>query len=219
MPKKYQSKLTKDVAYKKLEGILFRIRSWNERYANYYVIDEAALIGSIATDGDRFGDIDLCIKIKRSKKFSHKECKYNYIKWREQILGFKPPESNSSAERGMFELDVSRYIKNRDGRIDLLPWNQFHPICLALRPYIKLVDNSLILVDSLTDIEKYRDTFSEEQAMEIIRNGTPEKPLDTNGIYWDSYCSALARYPSLIRNAVLERDSYVEAYSRCVNVQ
>lgn len=214
MPKKYKSKLTKAVAYKKLEGVLSRLKTWNEKHSNYYVIEEAALIGSLARDGKNFGDIDICMKIKRSRQFSPMECKYEYIRWREQILGYKPPAIDSSAERGMFELDVGRYIKNRDGRIDMLPWDQFQPICLALRPYIKLVDNCLNIVDSVEDIEKHRATFSEKQAIEVVKNGVPENPCETKGLYWESYCSALARYPSFVRDAVLERDSYVDAYSK-----
>jgi len=219
LPKKYKSKLTKVVAYKKLEGVLLRLKTWNEQHSNYYKIEEAALIGSLARDGESFGDIDICMKIKRSREFSPSKSKNDYIRWREQVLGYKPPVSESSAERGMFELDVGRYIKNRDGRIDMLRWDQFQPICLTLQPYVKLVEKCFSIVDSVEYIEKQRATFSKEQALEVVNSGLPEKPYDTKGIYWESYCSALNRYPSFIRYAVLERDSYVEPYSRYINVE
>ena len=114
MPKKYSSKISKAVAYKKLQGILERLKDWNELYSSYYEIEEAALVGSLARDGEKFGDIDVCLKIRRSQQFSYSDCKNDYIKWREQVLGYKPPAPYSSAERCMFETDVSRFIKSSD---------------------------------------------------------------------------------------------------------
>ncbi len=212
MPKKYSSKISKAVAYKKLQGILERLKDWNELYSSYYEIEEAALVGSLARDGEKFGDIDVCLKIRRSKQFSYSDCKNDYIKWREQVLGYKPPVAYSSAERCMFETDVSRFIKNSDGRIEMLRWDQFEPICLTLQPFIKLVENGRVIVTDIKTLENHRSTFSEEQALEIVKNGVPEDPRDIKGIYWESYCSALKLYPSFIRDAILDRDSHREAY-------
>jgi hypothetical protein len=166
----------------------------------------------LARGGKEFGDIDLCLKIRCSKQFSYSECKDDYIKWREQALGYKPPLIESAAERGMFELDVSRFIKNRDGRIEILRWDQFEPICLTLQPFIQLIENGRVFVTDVEKLEKHRSTFSEEQALEIVKNGVPEDPSEIKGIYWESYCSALKWYPGFIRDAILDRDSHREAY-------
>ncbi|MFB2675205.1 hypothetical protein ACE02S_19790 [Shewanella xiamenensis] len=215
VPKKYSSKISKAVAYKKLQGILERLKDWNELYSSYYEIEEAALVGSLARDGEKFGDIDVCLKIRRSQQFSYSDCKNDYIKWREQVLGYKPPAPYSSAERCMFETDVSRFIKSSDGRIEMLRWDQFEPICLTLQPFIKLVENGRVVVTDIEKLEKHRSTFSEEQALEIVKNGVPENPRDIKGIYWESYCAALKLYPGFIRDAILDRDSHREAYEAC----
>jgi predicted nucleotidyltransferase len=133
LPKKYKSKLSKNVAYKKLQEILLRIKGWNELHSNYYEIEEVALVGSLAREGEKFGDIDICMKIKRSRDFSPVECKKKYIEYRKEVLGYAPPRG-WSAELGIFELDVSRFVKNKDGRIEMLRWDQLDPICLTLRP-------------------------------------------------------------------------------------
>lgn len=216
MPKKYSSKISKAVAYKKLQGILERLKDWNELYSSYYEIEEAALVGSLARDGEKFGDIDVCLKIRRSQQFSYSDCKNDYIKWREQVLGYKPPVAYSSAERCMFETDVSRFIKNSDGRIEMLRWDQFEPICLTLQPFIKLVENGRVVFTDVEILEKHRSTFSEEQALAIVKNGVPEDPRGIKGIYWESYCSALKLYPGFIRDAILDRDACKEAYNAYV---
>lgn len=215
MPKKYSSKISKAVAYKKLQGILERLKDWNELYSFYYEIEEAALVGSLARDAEKFGDIDICLKIRRSQQFSYSDCKNDYIKWREQVLGYKPPAAYSSAERCMFETDVSRFIKNSDGRIEMLRWDQFEPICLTLQPFIKLVENGRVVVTDIKTLENHRSTFSEEQALEVVKNGVPEGPREIRGIYWESYCAALKLYPAFIREAILDRDSHREAYEAC----
>lgn len=217
MPKKYKSKLSKAVAYKKLQEILLRIKSWNELHSNYYEIEEVALVGSLARDGEKFGDIDICMKIKRSREFSPLECKEEYIKYRKEMLGYAPPR-DWSAELSTFELDVSRFVKNKDGRIEMLRWDQFDPICLTLKPYVKLVDNSICVVRSVDDIEKNRAIFTESQALDIVKSGTPENPRNIKGEYWDSYCFSLELYPEFIREAILERDSHQDAYKRHINV-
>ncbi|EGR4373096.1 hypothetical protein DDM70_12005 [Vibrio cholerae] len=215
VPKKYSSKISKAVAYKKLQGILERLKDWNELYSFYYEIEEAALVGSLARDAEKFGDIDICLKIRRSQQFSYSDCKNDYIKWREQVLGYKPPAAYSSAERCMFETDVSRFIKNSDGRIEMLRWDQFEPICLTLQPFIKLVENGRVVVTDIKTLENHRSTFSEEQALEVVKNGVPEGPREIRGIYWESYCAALKLYPAFIREAILDRDSHREAYEAC----
>lgn len=192
-------------------------KDWNELYSSYYEIEEAALVGSLARDGEKFGDIDVCLKIRRSQQFSYSDCKNDYIKWREQVLGYKPPAPYSSAERCMFETDVSRFIKSSDGRIEMLRWDQFEPICLTLQPFIKLVGNSSVVVTDIEKLENHRTTFSEEQALEIVKNGVPEGPREIKGIYWESYCSALKLYPRFIRDAILKRDSLKSAYEAYVN--
>ncbi len=171
----------------------------------------------MARDGEKFGDIDVCLKIRRSQQFSYSDCKNDYIKWREQVLGYKPPAPYSSAERCMFETDVSRFIKSSDGRIEMLRWDQFEPICLTLQPFIKLVGNSSVVVTDIEKLENHRTTFSEEQALEIVKNGVPEGPREIKGIYWESYCSALKLYPRFIRDAILKRDSLKSAYEAYVN--
>lgn len=98
MPKNYSSKISKAAAYKKLQGILERLKDWNGLYSSYYEIEEVALVGSLVRGGGAFGDIDLCLKIRRSKQFSYSECKDDYIKWREQALGYKSPPIESAAE-------------------------------------------------------------------------------------------------------------------------
>ncbi|MGT3802047.1 hypothetical protein [Vibrio cholerae] len=217
VPKNYRSKISKAVAYKKLQGILERLKDWNELYSSYYEIEEAALVGSLARGGEKFGDIDVCLKIRRSQQFSYSDCKNDYIKWREQVLGYKPPAPNSSAERCMFETDVCRFIKSRDGRIEMLRWDQFEPICLTLQPFIKLVENGRVVVTDIETLAKHRSTFSEEQALEIVKNGVPEGPREIKGIYWESYCSVLKLYPGFIRDAILDRDACKEAYNAYVS--
>ena len=213
LPKKYKSKLSRTIAYKKLREILSRINTWNELHSKYYEIEQAALVGSLARDGEKFGDIDICMKIRRSRQFSPTECKKEYIKWREEVLGYAPPR-DFFVELGTFELDVSRFVKNRDGRIDILRWDQFDPICLTLNPYIKLIENRICVISSVDEIEKSRTIFTESQALDIVKGGIPENPLDKKGEYWDSYCCSLKLYPEFIRKAVLERDNNQEAYER-----
>ncbi|EJL8267733.1 hypothetical protein NM215_002653 [Vibrio cholerae] len=212
MPKNYRSKVSKAVAYKKLQGVLERLNDWNELYSSYYEIEEAALVGSLARGGEKFGDIDVCLKIRRSQQFSYSDCKNDYIKWREQVLGYKPPAPYSSAERCMFETDVSRFIKNSDGRIEMLRWDQFEPICLTLQPFIKLVENGRVIVANVEELEGHRITFTAEQALDIVKSGVPENPRGTEGIYWESYCAAQKLYPAFIRDAILDRDAYCAAY-------
>jgi|GEM_PF-6019517 len=115
----------------------------------------------------------------------------------------------------MFETDVSRFIKNSDGRIEMLRWDQFEPICLTLQPFIKLVENGRVVVTDIKTLENHRSTFSEEQALEVVKNGVPEGPREIRGIYWESYCAALKLYPAFIREAILDRDSHWEAYEAC----
>ncbi|EGR1136727.1 hypothetical protein [Vibrio cholerae] len=212
VPKNYRSKVSKAVAYKKLQGVLERLNDWNELYSSYYEIEEAALVGSLARGGEKFGDIDVCLKIRRSQQFSYSDCKNDYIKWREQVLGYKPPAPYSSAERCMFETDVSRFIKSSDGRIEMLRWDQFEPICLTLQPFIKLVENGRVIVANVEELETHRITFTAEQALDIVKSGVPENPRGTEGIYWESYCAALKLYPAFIRDAILDRDAYCAAY-------
>lgn len=211
MPKFYKTKLTKPVAHKKLLGLLERIQFWNNEYSEYYRIEKAALVGSLARDGDRFGDIDVCIDLKRSKKFNPAAQSEDYINWRQEVLGYAPPR-DFFAELGMFYKDVFRFVKNRDGRIELLRWNQFDPICLTLQPYVILVENGIGIVNSISDIENNKKCFTTEQALELVKNDTPHHPNEISGIYWDSYCQSLSIYPASIRNAILKRDSAKERY-------
>ncbi|RLV57816.1 hypothetical protein D5018_20550 [Parashewanella curva] len=211
MPKFYKTKLTKPVAHKKLLGLLERIQFWNNEYSEYYQIEKAALVGSLARDGDRFGDIDICIDLKRSKKFNPAAHSEDYINWRQEVLGYAPPR-DFFAELGMFDKDLFRFVKNRDGRIELLRWNQFDPICLTLQPYVILVENGIGIVNSISDIESNKKCFTTEQALELVKNDTPHHPNEISGIYWDSYCQSLSVYPASIRNAILKRDSAKKRY-------
>ncbi|MCL1080069.1 hypothetical protein D5R81_18745 [Parashewanella spongiae] len=211
MPKQYKTKLSKPVAHKKLFGLLERIQFWNNEYSEYYQIEKAALVGSLTRDGERFGDIDVCIDLKRSKKFNPADHSEDYIYWRQEVLGYAPPR-DFFAELSMYDKDVFRFVKNKDGRIELLRWNQFDPICLTLKPFVTLVENGVCLVNSISDLAKNKNSFTAEQALELVKNDTPHKPNEICGIYWDSYCQSLSVYPASIRNAILKRDSAQERY-------
>ncbi len=193
-----------------------RLEFWNKNYSRYYRVEEAALVGSMARNETSFGDIDLCVKVNRTQEFKVHDHRDEYIEWRKEVLGYAPPR-DFSAEIGMYELDVSRFIKSRDGRIEILRWVQFPVICLTMNPFVKLVENGNCLINSVTEVMSKSTVITDEQAIDIVNNGVPENPSDKKGVFWQSYCNTLAKFPVHIRNMILERDSNIKHYECFAN--
>lgn len=216
MPKKYKSKLKRDVALRKLEALIDRVDFWNSNYSKYYRVDEVTLVGSLARNEQNVTDIDLCVKVSRTQEFSAVEHRNDYIKWRKEVLGYAPPRDFVS-ELYMYEFDVRRFIQNKDGRIDILQWDQLQPISLTMHPIVTLVHNGVLIFDCIFDAISKAKAITIEGALNIISGGVPEKPTATQGEYWESYCNSLSEYPDILREAILDRDSNTEHYVNCKN--
>jgi predicted nucleotidyltransferase len=218
MPKKYKTKLRQEVALKKLKSAIERTVYWNENYSKFFHVEEATLVGSLARNEPNVGDIDLCVKVARTQQFSIEKYKKEYIKWRKDILDFAPPRDFSST-LNMYELDVTRFIQNKDGRIEILRWDQLPAISLTLMPIVTLVQNGKFIHDTLLTAISKAEAISHKRAEEIVASDIPEAPYEKKGIYWDSYCNSLSNFPISIRNMILERDNNVGNYQSFMNTQ
>lgn len=216
MPVRYKTKLTHKVALRKLEQAVERAVYWNEHYSEFYHIEDMTLVGSMARGEQRVGDIDLCIKVDRAKKFSPMDSMDEYIQWRLDELGYAPPRDFDGL-LDMFERDVKRFIKNRDGRIEALLWIELDFISLNMRPIVPLIKDGELVVQSVAEAITNAKPISMERAKKIISNGMPNNPRTTTGEYWDIYCETLGIYPECIRKLVLERDSYTDVYFSQMN--
>jgi hypothetical protein len=216
LPKNYKSKMKNEVALKKLQALIDRMLFWNSNYAKFYRIEAATLVGSMAKNDQFIGDIDICMDVQRVREFCTNEQKSDYSEWRKEILGYAPPRDFSSGLH-MYSLDVSRFAKNRDGRIDILWWNQLKPISLTMTPVVTLAQNGVLLFDSASKAISNAKPITLEQGQEIIKSGFPENPRELKGEYWDSYCDTLKKYPEEIRRCILERDNNTNNYLKYVN--
>ena len=166
----------------------------------------------MARNESRVGDIDLCVRTERARIFSKQAVRDEYIEWRETELGYAPPRDYRGL-LNMFERDALRFIKNRDGRIETLQWDQIPVISLTMKPIVKLVTDGIFQFKSISEAIASAKPIPINKAMEIITQGVPEKPYQTKGVYWESYCESLNNYPEAIRKKVLQRDSYEKHYN------
>jgi len=204
------------VALKKIQDVIDRISFWNSNHSKFYRVKSATLVGSMARNEVSIGDIDICMEVERVNEFCAHEEKEDYTNWRKEALGYAPPRDFSSGLH-MYSLDVSRFVKNRDGRIDLLWWNQLNPISLTMTPIVNLVQNGILIFDSATRAISCAKPITLEQGKEIIESGFPENPRQLKGEFWDSYCNTLRVYPEEIRNYILERDNNKTNYHEHTN--
>ena len=204
------------VALKKLQSAVDRIVHWNKNYANFFRVEDVYLVGSLAKNELNVGDIDLCVRVERTKNFKASESKKEYTKWRKEELGFAPPRDFLSG-LSMFQLDVTRYIKNRDGRIELLMWDELPIISLTMKPIVAIVQNGKLVHETLLDAIALAKPITIERAEEIISSNIPVPPMETEGEFWASYCNSLNNIPIDIRGKILERDKNFQHYERFVN--
>jgi predicted nucleotidyltransferase len=216
LPKKYKTKLHQKVALKKLQSAVDRILYWNKNYAKYFCVKDVFLFGSLARNEIQVGDIDICVRFEQIKNSNSMEHKNEYIKWRKKELGFAPPRDFSST-LGMFELDVRKYVKNRDGRIELILWDQLGGISLTMKPIVEIVHNGKLVHETLLDAIALAKPITIEQAEAIIAKNIPEPPWEKKGVIWESYCNALNNYPANVMDKILERDNNAQYYEEFMN--
>jgi predicted nucleotidyltransferase len=222
MPKRFTTKMTRAVALKKLSALLDRVSKWNIDFARYFAIDKVVLVGSLARNETSVRDIDLCFRLSRNDCASRLDEKNEYIEWRELELGLKPPR-DLRGELNMYELDPLKYIKARDGRIELLRWDQLDFISLTLNPIVTLVEDGKLKFDNPVEAIANAKSISMQQAENIINTGEIRHFSNVNDDeYWKSYCRSLNKFPELVRDMILARDGTAERYfnsvfySRCL---
>lgn len=216
MPKRFTKKMSRAVALKKLSALLDRVSKWNIDFARYYSIDKVVLVGSLARNETSVGDIDLCLRLSRNDRPSCLDEKNEYIKWRELELGLKPPR-DLRGELNMYELDPLKYIKARDGRVELLRWDQLDFISLTLNPIVILVEDGKLKFDNPAVAIANAKSISMQQAEEIINTGEIRHFSNVNDDeYWESYCRSLNKFPEPVRDLVLARDGTSERYFNSV---
>ncbi|GGX62476.1 hypothetical protein [Saccharospirillum salsuginis] len=211
MPKNFKTKMKKGVALKKLQDLIDRIEYWNKHYATYFKVQSATLVGSLARNQEVIGDIDVCMQVQRAKEFSAQENKESYIEWRKSLLGYAPPR-DYNAQLNMYELDVTRYVKNRDGRIEILRNDQLGPISLTMNPISSIVNGGSIISSSASEVVMNALPITNEKAIELINSGIPRRPAEAKGEYWNSYCCSLSRYSDVHRELILKRDNYLSNF-------
>lgn len=215
LPKKYKTKLSFATALNKLQQFLDRVEYWNANYSKYYCVSDVVLLGSLARSEPKVGDLDLCVNVKRVQAFSPLEKKEEYREWRSSTLGYAPPSSYGD-ELYMFQTDVIRFIKARDGRYDVLQWHELPNLSLTLDPLIKLVNNGELQYDNAKEAVANAACIEPEEINSTIEKGA----LSRKNYEISVYCNALSKFPEQVRDAILERDkchneyyAYMENYA------
>ena len=207
MPKNYKTKLLYSTAVGKLQTFIDRAQYWNAHYSKYYRIVDVVLLGSLARNDTRVSDIDLCVKIERSMDFQHLEHKSDYLVWRKNVLGYADP-NDFYEQLGMFEKDAIRYLKARDGRYDVLYWDQLAGLSLTLDPIVILIKNGVTQYKSAQEALRNCSGISHAQAQLMIEEGT----VSRRNMQLTPYCNALSKYPPFIREMILKRDNSEKEY-------
>ncbi len=207
LPKKYKTKLSFATALNKLQQFLDRVEYWNANYSKYYRVSDVVLLGSLARSEPKVGDLDLCVNVERVQAFSPSEKKEEYREWRSSILGYAPL-SNYGDELYMFQTDVIRFIKARDGRYDVLQWQELPNLSLTLDPLIKLVNNGELQYKNAKEAIANAACIEPEEINLAIEKGA----LSRKNYEISVYCNALSKYPEQVRDAILERDKCHNEY-------
>jgi len=137
----------------------------------------------------------------------HKK-KEEYSEWRSSTFGYAHP-SNHIDELYMFQTDVTRFIKAKDGRFDVLQWYEFSSLSLTLDPFTKLVSKGEIQYSNAREAVANATCLSDEEINSTIEKGV----LSRKDYEISVYCDALSKYPEHIRDAILERDKSHKEYS------
>lgn len=207
MPKKYKTKMQLNTATKKLQAFMDRAKFWNENYSKYYRITDVVLLGSLARKENKVSDIDLCVKVERVQGFGLQEHLSRYLAWRKDVLGYAVPV-DFGAQISSFESDVTRYLKAKDGRYDVLRWRELAGLSLTLDPQVTLIRNGIAQYESAELAIEEAASISQENALSLIEDGA----VSREDVYWESYCNALSKFPSFVRDAILERDESQQEY-------
>ncbi|WP_415721711.1 nucleotidyltransferase domain-containing protein [Photobacterium ganghwense] len=207
MPKNYKNKMSHSTAVRKLEAFIERVQYWNENYSKYYRVVDVVLLGSLARNETKVSDIDLCVKIERTMGFQVNEHKSDYLVWRKDVLGYAAPDDYFK-QVNMFETDVTRYLKARDGRYDVLRWGELVGLSLTLDPIVTLVSEGALQYESIEVALENASSISHDRAISIVEAGA----LSRKEVYWDSYCNALSKFPPFVREAILKRDNCQSEY-------
>jgi predicted nucleotidyltransferase len=198
--------LKRKTAIKKLDRILERVENWNQNFSKYTTINDIFLLGSLARQEDSVGDIDLCVntEVRKNIKIEADE----YIEWRRKNLEY----FNQYWYYWRFvNDDPIRYIMDRDGRIEVLAWDQLGPIALTCDPYVRIIENGKRKFENAEQSLQNARSLDMETAKKIIfEHNLPEKQLK-NDFFWNSYRNTLMEYPLDIRLMILKRDGYTES--------
>jgi len=210
MPKKFKTKIGRGVAIKKLESLIERTDYWNQNYASKFCVSDLVLVGSLARNEDKVGDIDVACQVESTTEELFDDLD-DYFKWRKNVLGYAMPVGWNQRLSAV-ESDPIRFIRNRDGRIEMLQWRQVELVSLALQPIVSLIKDGAILFESVAEAIAASKPITIAQAKKVIANGVPRKPDKTEGDYWESYCITVNHLPPKISDLILERDGYREPY-------
>ena len=213
MPKNYKTQIRREIAIKKLEGALQRANMWNKNHAWWIRIRTIVLVGSLARNSDVVGDVDLCIEIDRIKDPNEAERK-DYFEWRKRVLGYAHPRDVSGLMRAIYSDDAIRYMKNKDGRLEMLQWAQLEVLSLSLTPIIPLMENGRLCSVDLDNLHLESKPISIDTATEYVSRNVPEKPRKQNDEFSESYCHTVSSYPEEVRNMILNRDATHSAFEK-----
>lgn len=212
MPKYFQTKISRRIALKKLESLVERTAIWNDNYAKKCRVSDIVLVGSVARSEEKVGDVDVACEVE---KIELKPGFYadldEYLQWRKDVLGFAKP-TDYHKQLHTVEADPLRFIKNGDGRIEILQWDQVELISLSLHPIVTLVKDGTFLFNSVENAIAAAKPITIAKAKNIIADGQPEKPDEIDGEYWTSYCITINHLPQEIGDLILERDGYRKAF-------
>jgi len=209
----YKTKISRQKAIQKLRNVVELAERWNNFGLKTFDIDRILLVGSLARNEEFVGDIDICVKTKRHE-FDNLELLDAYLEWRLDVLGYAVPRSSYKL-MDTFSCDPLRFIKNRDGRIEQLTWDQRNAISLTMQPQILIFDEGMPIFDDVEVALDMAKPISLSKAKNIIGNKDgPTYYSALGGFYLESYCRSLSVYPEHIRYIILDRDNSHQAYAK-----
>ena len=207
MPKKFKTKIKREVAIKKLQGFMDRACLWNTRNYSSWHVSDVVLLGSLSRGEDKVGDIDLCMRIRKNSKEHVIEDIDEYLLWREEHLGYAYPRQLYSVMTD----DLERYVTNSDGRIEILGWDQKDIINLTMNPYIYLMKDRILQFKDVRTALKSAAPITLMKAKEII-DGEGVFDFKKFNPYVNDYYKTLSVYPREIREMIFSRDGSAKAY-------
>ncbi|WP_394210973.1 hypothetical protein [Enterovibrio calviensis] len=205
MPKKYKQKISRKVAVKKLNAFMERVEYWNQNYARFFRFKDIVLLGSLARSEDKVGDIDICYKLERVGDEPIHESTDDYSEWRKRELGYAVP-TNFFDLLTTFQSDLRRFAKNRDGRFEVMGWEQFEMISLNLEPFTYLMCDGVRKCGDVEELIENAKPITLCKALSLVASNVPPSPLHISGHELEEHFAFISCYPRAVLEAVLERD-------------